>query len=430
MTYKETIQQIYDLQEFAIKLGLENISALANRLGNPHLKYPVIHIAGTNGKGSTAFFIHQLLQHHGLKSGMFTSPHLTDYRERIRVGDELISPYYVIDFWRHNKDYILKRKATFFDTTTALAFQYFADQKVDVAVIETGLGGRLDSTNIVQPEIVVLTPVDFDHQKQLGNTLSSIAREKAGIIKPGATVFCAPQPPDVLNVFLKHVENLRKFRYLPDLIKIKPGHSSLDGQNLKIYFISEQQEMDFKSLQCGHFQAQNQALALLVVNDFLRKKQLNWDPQAIQQVFSTRLWPGRLQTVHLKPRIIFDVSHNLAGIKGTLEFVKKNIAENKIYLLIGLLEYKDYKNIVTFLSKQNLNIYLTEPKTEKKLPAVKLKTAFKQLNKETSLLPDPVKAVKLLKTQLTDDELLIVMGSHYLIGYLMNQLKTDLDLKL
>jgi len=183
ISYSQTVEQLFDLQKYAIKLGLENITLLSKNFGDPHLKYPTIHIAGTNGKGSTSFFISKILQTTGLKVGLFTSPHLVDFRERIRINDELIATEYVTSFWQEVKELVLKLEATFFDTTTLLAFKYFSDQNVDVAIIETGLGGRLDSTNILKPEIAVLTPIAYDHQKQLGKTIEKIAYEKAGIIK-------------------------------------------------------------------------------------------------------------------------------------------------------------------------------------------------------------------------------------------------------
>lgn len=202
--YTQTTQQLFDLQKYAIKLGLENISYLCQVFGNPQLKFPIIHIAGTNGKGSTAFYISNILQTCGLKVGLYTSPHLVDFRERIRINNQLIEKDYIIQFWKEIKESVLRLKATFFDTTTLMALKYFADKEVDVAVIETGLGGRLDSTNIVKPDMVVITPIGYDHQKQLGKTLKLIAFEKAGIIKDKCIVFVSEQKRSVLNVIKCH----------------------------------------------------------------------------------------------------------------------------------------------------------------------------------------------------------------------------------
>ncbi|MCK5852589.1 bifunctional folylpolyglutamate synthase/dihydrofolate synthase, partial [bacterium] len=199
MDYQSAISEIYDLQKYAIKLGLDNIKFLMNSLNNPHNQYPVIHIAGTNGKGSTAFYIAGILQAMGMNTGLFTSPHLVDFRERIQVNGHKIEKSFIVDFWQREKKTILSREATFFDTTTALGLDYFKMKNVDVAVVETGLGGRLDSTNIVDSEIAVITPIDFDHQKQLGTTLKKIAYEKAGIIKKKSVVFSAIQQQSALE---------------------------------------------------------------------------------------------------------------------------------------------------------------------------------------------------------------------------------------
>ena len=423
-TYQHIIKEIYDLQEFAIKLGLENINFLCNLLNHPERSYPIIHIAGTNGKGSTAFFIASFLQAHGLKTGLFTSPHLRDYRERIRINDQLIDREYIIDFWQKHKDLIYQRKATFFDTTTALSFSYFAQNNVDVAVIETGLGGRLDSTNIVQPELVVLTPVNFDHQKQLGYTLASIAGEKAGIIKKNVPIFCAPQQAETLEIFLNHVSDKSLFNYQPELIEIKMLHESLDEMQFSLNFKkSNCKKHILRSKQTGDFQAENIVLALLSVQQFLRQKQIPFNWKAIKEVLSKKFWPGRLQTMQQNPRIIFDVSHNVSGIQKTLTYVQKVAPEFKIKLLLGVLDYKDYKSIVSYLSRQNLNIWITEPNIHKKLPADKLEEEFKLKSVTVKKIYDPLNALMQIKKNLLPSELLLVIGSHYLIGDLLNRLK-------
>ncbi len=422
--YQQTIREIYGLQEFAIKLGLQNIADFVRHLGHPEQRYPVIHIAGTNGKGSTAFYIASFLQAHGLKVGLYTSPHLKDYRERIRVNDRWIDPEFIVDFWREHKAYVYRRKATFFDTTTALGFSYFARKKVDVAVIETGLGGRLDSTNIVQAQQVVLTPVHFDHQKQLGNTLAQIAAEKAGIIKGDAPVFCAPQVAPVYEVFKQRSTDTRRFYYLPQLLRMDLLEESLDALRFKIRFKNGfLPEQTFRSRQVGEFQAQNIALALLTAGQFLKEHGQPIDVVKIQDVLQNKFWPGRLQTIQKQPRIVFDVSHNLSGIQKTLDYVKKVCPSLKIRLLLGLLETKDFKSIVTYLSQQNLNILLTEPNTHKKLAAAILASEFKRHSVPVQIIPDPYTAYEKGRLLLGDSEFMLVMGSHYLIGDLMNRLK-------
>ncbi len=418
-TYLRTIREIYDLQEFAIKLGLENISALCQILGQPHKRYPVIHLAGTNGKGSTAFFLAAFLQAHGLKTGLFTSPHLRDYRERIRVNDQLIEPEFVVQFWQGHKNDILRRKATFFDTTTAMGFTYFAHKKVDVAVIETGLGGRLDSTNIVQPQEVVLTPIDFDHQKQLGNTLSSIAREKAGIIKKGAPVFCAPQPAEALHVFQQATPE-KSFFYLPELVEIYLREESLDEMTFEVVFHENHERRLFVSKQVGDFQAWNITLAMLTARYFLQERGIAWNQKKIAEVLRNKIWPARLQTIRREPRIIFDVSHNLQGIRRTLHFVQRVAPEKQIILLLGLIETKDYGAIVSYLKEKNLNIWVTEPNISKRLPATALENEFRRQGMAVRVVADPRIALKQIAEKQKSSELLITLGSHYLIGDLLN----------
>ncbi|WP_457566627.1 bifunctional folylpolyglutamate synthase/dihydrofolate synthase, partial [Caldithrix abyssi] len=328
---------------------------------------------------------------------------------------------FIAEFWLQNKDFILQKKATFFDTSTAMAFKYFADMNVDVAVIETGLGGRLDSTNIVRPQMVVLTPIDFDHQKQLGNTLASIAREKAGIIKNGAPVFCAPQKQEALTVFLQHIQRPDQFNYLTDLAACRILESSLDGMRFEVQFKKTSEKHCFRTSQTADFQAQNITLALVAGRAYLESQRLAWSEEKTQQALLNGLWPGRLQTVRKVPRVIFDVSHNPAGIIRTLSFVKRKAPEHKIHLLIGLLEHKDHKEVVNFLSRQNMNIYLTEPQSIKKLAVGKLADAFIKKGKSVHIYPDPVEAVQKILNRIKKDELLIVMGSHYLIGYLINE---------
>ena len=182
-SYSKTITELYNLQLFSVKQGLENIQQLSQFMNHPERSYPVLHVAGTNGKGSTSVMIQKILYAHGLCTGLYTSPHLIDFRERIRINDDFIDRNYIVEYWKNINPFVSRVKATFFDTTTALAFNYFRDHKVDVAVIETGLGGRLDSTNIVDWDAAIITPFHRDHTRQLGTKLRAITAEKADIIK-------------------------------------------------------------------------------------------------------------------------------------------------------------------------------------------------------------------------------------------------------
>ena len=201
--YQETLQYLFNLQLAGIKLGLDNVSALLKYMDNPQKKWPAVHVAGTNGKGSTAAFLFSILQQAGLRVGLYTSPHLVDFSERIRVNNQRITWEEIVDYTQRIKPQIDKNNNTFFEATSAIAFQFFADQRVDIAVIETGLGGRLDATNLVDPLITVITPIGYDHQQYLGDTIQQIAEEKAGIIKQGVSCVTNNNSPMTLEVFQK-----------------------------------------------------------------------------------------------------------------------------------------------------------------------------------------------------------------------------------
>jgi len=421
--YTQTTQQLFDLQKYAIKLGLYNIGTLTLKYGNPHLKYPTIHIAGTNGKGSTAFYIAKMLQSCGLKVGLFTSPHLVDFRERIRVNDQLIEKKYVIDFWRQVKDLVHSLKATFFDTTTLLAFKYFADKKIDVAVIETGLGGRLDSTNILEPDVCVITSISFDHQKHLGSTLEQIATEKAGIIKPGCQVFSAEQVEPALNVLKSKVDNLKKFHYLPDLYATYIKKQNVDGMEFELLDKEAKETLKLYSSSPAQYQPENIALAYVVFKNYTFKKGLKSSIENIKQTIKEACWPGRMQLIQKNPYVFFDVSHNLDGIKSTIHSFEKIINLKKTTLLLGIVNDKDAESIVKFLAGKFYLVVVTEPETLRKQDGEFLLRLFKATRQKVKLVKDLQSAYEIILKGLKNSEILIALGSHYLVGSIMNKLK-------
>lgn len=417
--YQQTVNELFDLQKFAIKLGLDNITALSSYLKNPHLKYPVIHIAGTNGKGSTAFYISQLLQACGLKVGLYTSPHLNDYRERIRINNTNIDPESVITFWQMVKPKVLDRKATFFDTTTLLATHYFAEQKVDVAVIETGLGGRLDSTNIVKPDSVVITPIGFDHQQHLGNTLKKIAAEKAGIIKPACDVFLTKIRPSIKKVIdVALSSDNRVFRLEKD-VKYKILESDITGMKLQLKIKTDHAFKSFHIPGPAIYQADNFALAYLTFRNFCAKHGIHLNNDLVESKISESNWPGRLQLVQRHPDIIFDVSHNLPGIKTTLQSVLRFADPKRTHLLLGIVNDKDVGGITKILSGKFKSIIVTEPNSYRKQKAEVLIDAFSANNEKVKLIKDLNQAFEESKN-LKDDETLLILGSHYLVGELIS----------
>lgn len=418
MSYNQTTSELFDLQRFAIKLGLYNISTLSSYNGNPHLKYPTIHIAGTNGKGSTAFYISKMLQTCGLKVGLFTSPHLVDFRERIRINDDLIEKEYVVNFWKDVKNAVLNLKATFFDTITLMAFNYFADHNVDVAVFETGLGGRLDSTNILKSEYVVLTPLGFDHQKQLGYNLTSIATEKAGIIKKESVVFSSRQKTRVLNFFKSKTINNR-FYYLPDCFNIIIEKTDLDGIEFKLVNKQSQEEYSFKIPTIATYQTENISLAFLTVKSYCDDNKIILPINTLKKMIDKTTWPGRLQIIQKNPHIFFDVSHNLSGIKKTIDALFKLIQPNQTDLLLGIVNDKDTRGITKFLSGKFRKVIVTEPETLRKQDGEFLYELFVNQGQSVKFIKDLSTAYDICKNNLNINDSLVALGSHYLVGTLM-----------
>lgn len=413
-TIDNTLHELFDLQKFAIKLGLENISKLTAFFNNPHLTYPAIHIAGTNGKGSTAIILQKILMQHGLNVGLYTSPHLINFNERIRVNENLIENDFIIGFWNDVKSRALELKATFFDTTTCLAFEYFKHNKVDVAIFETGLGGRLDSTNIIDANTILITPIDFDHQKQLGNTLSKIAYEKAGIIKNNCSVFISKQKEEVNSYFKNHYhsDNINYFDAQIENLKIE---TNIDSTIFEFRDIINQ--LNFKNIKTnllGYHQAENACLAYMAGINFLNKNKMDFNKGLFANSLLNVNWPGRLNKINSDPNIFLDVSHNVAGFITSIDFIQSNFSKSNSKLILGLLEDKDYKQIVNIVKDKFSKIWIVEPDNHRKLPGKILVNEFRLYNIDCIFIKDLSKSFDGLIDDLAQKDNLFIMGSHYL----------------
>lgn len=421
--YSKTISELYELQQFSVKMGLENISLLCKKLGNPQFSFPVIHVAGTNGKGSTSFIIHNILVAHGLKVGLYTSPHLVDFRERIRINFTFIDKKYIIEFWEGMRNTVHETKATFFDTTTALAFDYFRKSKVDIAVIETGLGGRLDSTNIVQPVASVITPIAIDHIKQLGRSLQSIAREKLFIVKQGSAFFSGRQKKKVKDLFSDTLSSTHNGYHLSRCVDIHnviitPTYSQFECydkiRNIRI--------KKLKLNLAGRFQIDNACLSYLVSRWYLERLAISFSEQIFRDVLNRVQWNGRIQLVSKKPDIYLDVSHNYAGFKTTIKFISEISDYSNRSILIGLLGDKEYKHIVRLVVKNFKHFFLTEPAHEKALPVSVLYEEFLRYQEKPLTNRSIYSAYMIAINQLEKNDQLFVMGSHFLIGELLKEI--------
>jgi dihydrofolate synthase/folylpolyglutamate synthase len=419
--FPKTINQLFDLQKFSIKMDLENITYLCQYLDNPQLSYPTIHVAGTNGKGSTSMLIQSILATHGVKVGLYTSPHLVDFRERIRINNDLIDEQFICLFWSRIKSTVRKIKATFFDTTTVLAFTFFRDNNIDLAVVETGLGGRLDSTNILKPIAAVITPIDVDHIKQLGTEVKSIAKEKAAIVKEGSILISGHQQKNVESIIASTSKKSQGFIHLTKSIKISNISSYKTSSIFDIYDIDRSVSLKkIKLNMAGRYQIDNASLAYLCSRWYLDRIARKFSQKKLQYAFKNISWPGRLQRVFDNPEVFFDVSHNFAGFKATMDFIRLHFNKGSLHLLIGLLEDKQYELIINLIHDCFNQIVITEPINDRKLSAERIHNEFSKYGINTKIIKDINKAFEFSLINTPENHTLFVMGSHFLIGKLLS----------
>lgn len=388
MNYSDTLQYLYRLQKQGIKFGLSNITELMSSLGHPQKSFPSIHIAGTNGKGSTAAIIASILNALGLKVGLFTSPHLVSFTERIRINAEEIAEFEVICLAEELKAKIFDIQSsdpdflpTFFEVVTAMALLYFKKGKIDIAVVEVGMGGRLDATNIIIPEVSVITSISYDHSEFLGNTLEEIANEKSGIIKKGVPVVVSLQLPEVIKVIEKKAEEIGTATYFYG----RDFSSTLREEEISGIYFDYQSNDSFLlhgldlSL-TGEYQMQNASVAVKAVQLFNQRRLA---PKAfgvkdahhsalvihrsIKDGIATVRWPGRLEMIKHEPPILIDGAHNPAAavaLSRTLArtFLKKY---KKMMLILGIMDDKDIEGIMKPLLYMSSEIILCSPNYER-----------------------------------------------------------------
>lgn len=346
MTYKETIEWMFaQLPMYqhqgasAYKKDLTNTLLLSEHLGNPETKIKTIHVAGTNGKGSTSSMIASVLQEAGYKVGLYTSPHLKDFRERIKINGSMIPEDFVVNFISENKPFFAENSLSFFEMTVGLALDYFTKEKVDVAVIEVGLGGRLDSTNIITPLVSVITNIGFDHVQFLGNTMEAIAFEKAGIIKSGIPVVIGEYTQETKNVFSEKAKECKS----------------------EIYFASELIKEDYPCGLLGDYQLHNKKTvvqAIRVLKDSFSVSEEELKTGLINVVENTGLL-GRWQQLQSNPKVICDTAHNSHGLKIVLNQVQKEKFEN-LHIVLGVVNDKDLDDILPLFPK-NAQYYFCKP---------------------------------------------------------------------
>ena len=402
MNYQETIQYLYNstpvfehVGASAYKEGLSNSWALDKHFNHPHTKFKTIHVAGTNGKGSCSHTIAAILQAEGYRVGLFTSPHLVDFRERIKVNGDCISQEYVMDFVENERSFFEPLHPSFFELTTAMAFKYFADSHVDIAVIEVGLGGRLDCTNIITPILSVITNISFDHTQFLGDTLEKIAMEKAGIIKRDIPIVIGETTPETRNVFIQKAKEM----------------------NAPIYFAEEYNnpianELDFELK--GSYQLKNKQTILCAVNHL----PLSISPSSIKEGLShvvelTGLM-GRWQTIRERPTVICDTGHNVGGWQYLSQQIKSQPCKN-LHIVFGMVDDKDIDTVMNMLPT-NATYYFTQAQTKRAIPANIVEEKGKEHHLKGYVFPQVADAYKAALHHANEDDFIFVGGSSYIVA--------------
>ena len=410
----ETLNWLYSLEARGEIYKLERMDQALALIGNPHLKLRAVHIAGTKGKGSTAAMLDAVLRAAGYRSGLYTKPHLVNLTERTRIDGAEMPRDQMLGYITRLRD-VYERAGlalTFFEFTVALMFLYFAESKVDVAVIETGLGGRLDSTNVVNPILSVITPIGFDHMDRLGYTIASIAREKGGIIKPGLPVIIGARDAESRNVLISIAARLqipafmigREFSYRSHA----PAHR-LDYQGLGLKL--DQVELGL----AGPFQHENAAIALAAV-DNLRAQGWKIDEPAIRRGLAGVQWPGRFDIVARRPTVILDCAHNELAIEALLETIAVELGpETKPILVFGCLEDKQWERMAGMLGPRVCDATLTRVTPKRPLEPERLLPVFARYV-PARVVRSPLEAIAQAMEKAGSDDVVLVTGSVYLVG--------------
>ncbi len=415
MTYSSAVAYLYRLQKHGIKLGLETMTALTACLGMPQNRYRTLHIAGTNGKGSTAAMAAAILQAAGYRVGLYTSPHLVDFRERIRVNGEMISESRVAELTEQLQAFSLPELSpTFFEYTTAMAFQYFADTAVDVAVLEVGLGGRFDATNVVTPMACAITTIALDHQAYLGSTLSSIAFEKAGIIKPGVPVVLGRLDDDAWRT----IEQVARERQAP-VFRIGE-HFHTEGEESQRFSYGGV-GMRYDGLTCvlaGRHQLDNAACALALL-EAAASQGIVITSEAARTGLQAVSWAGRLEVVDRRPTILLDGAHNPAAATALADFLTcadRLHSSRPVILVLGMMRDKDHRGFVEPLRSLVDEVVLTQADLPRSATAQELQSALGDLLPHPHVMPSLSDAMALARQLATPDGLVCVTGSLMLVG--------------
>jgi len=434
MNYEDAVRYLLSLgrelaaptQAAAAKFDLENITVLAERLGRPDRAYPSAHIAGTNGKGSTAAFLESILRCAGFRTGLNTSPHLERINERIRVAGAEISDAAFAETLTRIASLIeellangkLRAHPTYFECVTAMAFEYFARQRVDFGMFEVGLGGRLDATNIITPVVSIITRIDFDHENFLGHSLGEIAGEKAGILKHAVPVVMAEQRPEAREVILAQAAKLRcPASETAEAFRIDQ-ESMQDGfASARVTETASGWSIDMAPRLAGRFQLQN-ALNAVAAERLLQNRGYRITDEAIAQGIAAAVWPGRIEKLGSKPDVYLDGAHNPSAARELAAFLEQNFAGRRLFVLYAAMRDKAVDEVAGLLFPHAAEVIFTEPRISRAISAAQLAEMAGHHAARSSVIADAEQALDYALGKAAPDDAIFITGSLYLVGQL------------
>ena len=429
LTYREALLAIfqhtdYERQEqppYAERVWrLERMEEFLEQLGNPHRAFRSVHIAGTKGKGSTTAMIESILRAAGYRTGMYTSPHLHTFRERIRVAGQLIPEEDVARLVEHIIPILNSRpEVTVFEIITALGMCYFAERQIDIGVFEVGLGGRLDATNVLRPMVSVITSISLDHMKVLGDTVEAIAREKAGIIKPGIPAVTSPQQPEAMQVIRETCEQHKvSLKVAGQDWRWQLLGTDLSGQRLHVYRDGHESTPEYPHLTVpllGEYQLENACTAIAAI-EILREAGLPIDQESVRRGLATVRWPGRLEILGQRPLVVADGAHNPYSIKRLFEALGQHLTFRRLIVIFGANMTHTPEGLLALLLSAADALYVTQSHHPKAAPIAELQSVASALGRQVSAASTLSEALRQALTQARQDDLILITGSLFVVA--------------
>ncbi|HOG20417.1 MAG TPA: folylpolyglutamate synthase/dihydrofolate synthase family protein [Salinivirgaceae bacterium] len=425
MTYQETLNYLYSQLPMyqrvggaAYKADLLTTQKLDEYFNHPHQRFKSIHVAGTNGKGSVSHMLASVFQSAGYKTGLYTSPHMLDFRERIKINGQMIPENEVVDWVEHHKAILAKLSPSFFEMTVALAFDYFERQKVDIAIVEVGMGGRLDSTNIITPELSIITNIGLDHTQFLGNTLTDIAREKGGIIKEGVPVVVGEYSNETLPI-LKQLANNAKSTLTTAYEQFRLLESKIKENGIKVFVVENIEERNKFIVELdlvGLYQDKNIITFLSSLTEICKIFNLDIKDsiKAVKNTASTTGLMGRWQVLSKKPYIVADIAHNENGITETVKHIK-SLKYKTLHIVLGVVNDKDVKSMLKLLP-ENAKFYFTQPSVPRALDFEKLYDFAKDSGFDGEKHPNVGMAIESALNKAQPDDMIYIGGSAFVVA--------------